>query len=564
MFAESSSGLKSLMTDSELEVLAAKSTADGERVDKPPLSAYWSAAAILVFLSLIIILQVASGAYGSEFSAYPDEPAHYVTSLMLRDYVAHFHFESPIKFAEAYYHHYPKVAFGHWPPFFYMVQAFWMLLFSASRVSVRLEIACTTAILAYAVFIEARRWFGSKLGFLAGLLTVCLPLVQTYSDEEMAESLLTLMCFWSTIFFARYVDSERWRDSVLFGVFFSLAVLTKGSGWLLAIVPPVVIVLTRKWRLMRQLSFWTPFVLISILCVPWQLMTMQLVERGWDGGSKPSLSYTLAALIEFLKLFPQILGPILLVLMLVGIAVLVVSPSLRGRVPADTSAIFALLLAVWIFHSLVPAGVEDRKLVIAAPAMVLFVLGGAVWIASQIPSKSSLYKWRWMLAGGLTAISFFAGAFYIPKVQHYGFIEAAHFLTTRPDLGSATILVSSESGGEGLLVSEVAMRKPQPSDVIIRGTKSLASMEWNTAHYRSFYSNPAEIVHYLEDEKVQLIVMDSFAPQVHFPHNDLLKETIQRCNRFQLLAAFSSRDPKSKGKVYVYEFKSSKDLPSCN
>ena len=139
-------------------------------------------------------------------------------------------------------------------------------------------------------------------------------------------------------------------------------------------------------------------------------------------------------------------------------------------------------------------------------------------------------------------------------MQHYGFIEAAHYLASRADLKSATILVSSESGGEGLLVSEVAMQQPQPSDVIIRGTKSLASMEWNAAHYKSFYSRPAEIVRYLENERVQLVVMDDFPPQVRFPHNDLLRETIHQCNRFQLLATFPNRSVKHKGEVYIYKF----------
>jgi hypothetical protein len=540
--------------DSELEVLTVKGSADQGRAAKLPQSAYWSAAAALIFLGLVVILQIASGAYKSEFSAYPDEPSHYVTSLMLRDYVAHFHFESPIRFAEEYYHHYPKVAFGHWPPFFYMVQAFWMLLFSASRASIRLEIACTTALLAYAVFCEARRWFGWQFGFLAGLLTVCLPLVQTYSDEEMAESLLTLMCFWSAVYFARYVDSERWRDSFLFGTFFSLAVLTKGSGWLLAMVPPVVIALTRKWGLLKRLSFWAPLALIAALCVPWQIMTMRLAERGWEGGSEPSLSYTLSALIEFLKIFPQILGPVLLCLMLIGIVALVVVPGWRGRVSADSSAIFALLLAVWIFHSVVPAGVENRKLVLAVPAMVLFALGGAAWIANRIPRESRLFQWRMALAGGVTVVSFFATAFYVPKVWRYGFIQAAHFIAARPGLRAATILVSSEAGGEGLLISEIAMDQPRPSNVIIRGTKSLASVEWNAAHYQSLYSNPAEVLRYLESEKVQLVVMDDFPPDVHFPHNGLLWKTIQQSHRFQLLAAFPSGDPKLKGKVYLYKF----------
>src|SRR3982751_1319857 len=166
-----------------------------------------------LLLATVVCLQLVSGAYRAEFSGYPDEPAHYVTSLMLRDYFVHFHFESPLRFAQDYYHHYPKVAFGHWPPFFYIVQAIWMGLFSAARISIRLQIACTTAFLAFGVFREGRNLFGPVLALAAAVLTVCLPLVQTYSDEEMAETLLTVMCFWSVIYFARYIRSERLSDS---------------------------------------------------------------------------------------------------------------------------------------------------------------------------------------------------------------------------------------------------------------------------------------------------------------------------------------------------------------
>ncbi|MBV9038463.1 MAG: glycosyltransferase family 39 protein [Acidobacteriaceae bacterium] len=556
MPADSLSEPKLLTTlDNELEALPASGDIDDEQRGRNlAVPVFWSVIAGLTFLSLIVILQVASGAYTSEFGVYADEASHYVTSLMVWDYIAHFHFEPPIRFAQEYYHHYPKVAIGHWPPFFYVVQAFWIALFSPSRASVRLEVACTTALVAYVVFREARQWFGWKLGFFAGLLTLCLPIIQTYSDEEMAEALLTLMCFGSTVFFAQYVDSGRWRDGLLFGGFFSLAVLTKGSGWLLAIVPPVTLMLTRDWKVLRRLSFWVSLALVSILCVPWQLMTMRLVDQGWDGGSKPNLSYTLSALGEFLGLFPSILGPVLLTFMLVGIAVLIVRPFLRGRVPAHTSAMFALILGVWIFHSLVPAGVEDRKLVIAVPAMVLFTLGGIVWVANQIPRQNVLFRWRWLLVGGVATISFFVGTFYIPRVPHYGFIEAARFLTTRPEFKSATVLVSSESSGEGMLISEVAMRQPQPSGVILRGTKFLANMEWNAAHYHSFYSTPSEILHCLEGKKVQFVVMDSFASQVPFPHHELLRKTIQQSKRFQLLATFPDHYSKPTGKVSVYKF----------
>src|SRR4051794_1287068 len=199
-----------MILDRELELPVADESASQRLVDEckqPRLR--WDLAVLAALLGIVIVLQVLSGAYRAEFGAYPDEPAHYVTSLMLRDYLVHFHVASPLQFATEYYRHYPKVAFGHWPPFFYVVQAVWMGLFSAARSSVRLQIACTTALLGFGVFREARRLFSMPLAFAAALLTVCLPLVQTYSDEEMSETLLTLTCFWSVIYFARYIRSER-------------------------------------------------------------------------------------------------------------------------------------------------------------------------------------------------------------------------------------------------------------------------------------------------------------------------------------------------------------------
>ncbi len=507
---------------------------------------------LFVLLAVVICLQFLSGAYVAEFSAYPDEPAHYVTSLMLRDYFVHLHLASPLQFATEYYRHYPKVAFGHWPPFFYITQAAWMGLFSAARASVRLQIACTTALLGFGVFREARRLFSAPLAFAGALLTICLPLVQTYSDEEMSETLLTLTCFWSVIYFARYIRSERQRDSFLFAIFFSLAVLTKGNGWLLAAVPPIALVLTRRLSILLRASFWVPLGLIAALCLPWQLMTMRMAERGWEGGSHPNVAYTVGALGEFLRLFPQILGPVLLACMLAGIAAYVVAPYFRRTVQAEWATLFALLLSVWIFHSIVPAGVEDRKLVIAVPAMVLFVLGGLVWVADKLPANLSWYRWRYLAVGGVAGLSFLFTTFQVPHVDHYGFNEAANYLTGLASSKNATILVSSDAGGEGMLISELAMLQPHPVDTVLRATKSLANVDWNGAGYHCTYSSPAELLHFLRDEKVGYVVVDTFPPQVKFDHDALLKKTVENGKAFQLVRVFPSHQRALHGDIKIY------------
>ena len=546
-----------MIVDTALEVSAMTPS-------QPNLSAFswlsaWKYRAVIVFsvfLGLVVLLQVLSGAYHAEFGGYPDEPAHYVTSLMLRNYILDFKMVSPMSFAQAYYDHYPKVAFGHWPPVFYIVQGCWMLIFSPSRASVRLELAFTTALLAYAIYGEIRRRFGEKAGWLAGLLTVCLPMIQTYSDQEMAESLLVLLCFWSAIFFARYLEAERWQDCVWFSIFFSLAVLTKGSGWLLALVPPIAMVLTRKLRLLLRPPIWVAGLIVGALCIPWQLMTMHLVQQGWTGGITPSIEYTVSALGQFLVVFEQIGGPVLALLTLIGIFVLVLRPAMKGAVAGYPSGMFAFILAVWLFHSIVPAGVEERKMVIAIPAAMLFLFAGGFYVAEKLPLRGHLKHWRTPLVTATAAVMFFATAFYIPFDRHFGYTEAARFITSDATLRKETILVSSGSIGEGLLISEIAMRAPNPTDIIIRGTKALAKVNWNASQYESVFSTPRQVVNYLDTEKVQLVVMDDLDTASHFAHNELLRQAIDKSGRFHLLATFSPDGSRMPGAVRLYEFTS--------
>ena len=79
--------------------------------------------AFFVFLAFAASLQALSGAYCADFAGNPDEAAHYVTGVMVRDYLAAVPWQPPMTFARNFYSHYPIVAIGHWPPMFYAVQA---------------------------------------------------------------------------------------------------------------------------------------------------------------------------------------------------------------------------------------------------------------------------------------------------------------------------------------------------------------------------------------------------------------------------------------------------------
>ena len=115
--------------------------------------------ALFSLAAVTILLQWLSGAYRADFTGYADEPSHYVTGLMIRDFIVSGDWTHPVKFAENYYLHYPKVAFGMWGPLLHVAGGAWMLLFSASRVSILVFMALITALLATTTWFVVREHF---------------------------------------------------------------------------------------------------------------------------------------------------------------------------------------------------------------------------------------------------------------------------------------------------------------------------------------------------------------------------------------------------------------------
>lgn len=523
-----------------------------DQTDNRVHSPLWSNAAVFAGLFVIVLLlQLRSGTYGAEFGGYPDEPAHYVTSVMVRDYLAGGKFTDPMQYASDYYNAYPKVAFGHWPPLLYAVQGVWMLIFSESRASVLVELALTTTIAAFLLFAVARRRFGTMAGVLSSLLLVCLPIIQAYSDEEMAESLLLVTGFAAAIYFYRYLEHNTWRNGILFGLFCSLAILTKGNGWALAMIPPIAIVLTRDFAVLRKPSFWIPVPIVAVLCLPWQILTLQMAHRGWAGGDSPSMAYTVDSLWQFAVILCDLVGWAIAVLAIWGIWLRVIRPiRTRGVKPFD-AVMFGLLICIWVFHSVVPAGVEARKMIDALPAMILFALAGGEWIAKQVAVRFPMrlgFSWSSALVAAVVGLLFTVQTFAIPREVHYGFTEAGRYIKMRPDLRNAVILVSSERDGEGLFISELAMQDARPAHTILRANKRLSTSDWNGNVAEEFCHTPLDVMLFLKNEHVRAVVLDTFPRRVHYRHNDLILQAIKDYpDKWKLASTFGG------GKIQVYE-----------
>jgi hypothetical protein len=113
------------------------------------------AESVVVFaalLGLVVTLQVLGGAYASGFGGFPEEPAHLVSSLMVRDFLDNLDFRHAWHFAQQYY-----LAIGVWPPGFYAALGMCFLIFGASRASALMFIAIAAATTASVVYFIGKR-----------------------------------------------------------------------------------------------------------------------------------------------------------------------------------------------------------------------------------------------------------------------------------------------------------------------------------------------------------------------------------------------------------------------
>ncbi len=238
--------------------------------------AFLAAELLLLFL-LVLGIQWHLGVYAAENLDNPDEPAHLVTGLMVRQYVVAVGSTlpslgpAPMPFAADYYLHYPKVALGHWPPVFYAMQAGWTLLFPATRESILLMIAILMAVLAFSISRFVGRDYGPVVGTAAGISSVVIPGIFAQYGDVMTEVPQAVIITAALYAYSRFLKSGGWGASLAFGLLASAALLTKGTGLVLAAVPLLAVAFSRQLELVKRAVFWFPGAVVLLLAAPWYI-----------------------------------------------------------------------------------------------------------------------------------------------------------------------------------------------------------------------------------------------------------------------------------------------------
>ena len=513
----------------------------------------------LLFVALFafqIILTYQSGAFRSEFGGHPDEAGHYITGLMVRDYIAKGLPQHPITFAEEFYIHYPKVALGHWPPFFYIVQAAWTLVFSEGRVSMMLLMSVLSALLAALVFLSVEKDFGTIMGGILGLLTLSLPIIQKHTGMVMAEIPISLLSFCAILFLIMFFETSKTRYVIAFSSFASLAILTKGNGLSLALVPPIYVLLSRDFRVIRRAGFWVMPLIVAVLCVPFYVSTIDMVINGWAYRT-PGMKFTANAFPFYINATVNILGIGLCVFFCIGFFDKIIRPFFSGHMEKGWAVYAAFILSVFIFQIIIPAGFEARHLIPAIPPTILFIAAGIVFVSRKLPLASVTVTNRNIMVALFVGMFFIVETFTVPLKVWGGFANVTGQILSRRSFDGAVILASSDSVGEGMLISEVAMCESRPNRVVLRASKVLSQSRWDGGNYTMLFDSAKDIIQYIEDVPIRLVILDnSRTTPEHVKHHELLKKTIEQYpEKWEFLGSYALiRDATANpGAVNVYE-----------
>jgi hypothetical protein len=507
---------------------------------------------VLLILCFVFALMFSfhTGAMDSDLGGDPDEAAHAVTSLMMRDYFASGFGQHPMKFARAYYEHFPRVALGHYPPFYYLVSGLLLLPFPSSQVLIILQ-AFLLASLAAVTFHFGRRFLPQWLAALAAGLGCMLPVGLKLAQHVMSDVLLAVLCLGAVVVWADYLRVATFKKALLWGCIAAAAILTKGSGMLLCLVPPVATVLAGRWRLIRTFSWWCAALPVVVLAGPWMLYSTSISKEGMTQLTPGQ--YFIEAVPYYIDSVPAVFGWGITLLAMVGAGFGLHLTWSKRVMSCEGAAMTGLLAGALAVLVLVPVGLSTRYMLTLVPVIMLAAAYGILAVFRYLPVRIG------GLLGALMLLAAFTLAASLPNKEVHGFAKAVRFVgvptLTEP---KENWLVSSDPRGEGAIIAAATFQitSRSPSNLrVYRGSKELASSDWMGRDYKTAVDTSADVLKLLDARHITWVFVDlSSRDDQRRAHDRLLADSLQSTPQKWKLVKEQSiiRRPDQKGRLLIY------------
>jgi hypothetical protein len=484
-----------------------------------------SASLFAVLIVVIVFgLQAASGAYTSELANHPDEAAHFVTGVMVHDYLTTALGSNPMDFATTYYARYPKVAFGHWPPGFHVAQAVWYTVLGPSKRSALLLVGAIGCAAGLCLFFRLRRLHGPWVAGLCVGLFLSLPLTRLHLRLVMADLAVSLLCMLALLAVCDLVVRRDRRFWIACAAWSACAVLTKASATALGAFVLLVWGVFRRNPAFRLGKSWTivpaGLLLAGLYYLATSLAGLQYVP---GPGHLLRVHERLVYLLPILKVVP---GLVLVVAALGALrAWLGASTALQEDRRVHARAAALCLLAMLLFVLVIRDTMATRYLLPALfPLLVLFAEGLA-WMRDGLRERAASPI---VVVAALLVLTTVAAATAQRKVSPWRTGYGAVARSIPYENRGPVVLVSSDSRGEGSLIVERLLGDRCRAGVVLRASKVLSRSTWDGDHYELTKRTVTEIREFLNELPVHFVVLDDYGARgsVVQPHHDLLHRAL--------------------------------------
>jgi hypothetical protein len=495
-----------------------------------------------LLLAFAVAVQALAGwrALGADLAG-EDPPAHFTTGVLLYDYARRLAPAPPMRFAECFYVQYPKVAFGHWPPVFYIAECFCFLIFGASIAAARWLCAAIAAGLAAVLWRQCRKHWGDIAGPVAAALFLTFPVIQAQAWRVMSDVLLALFLYLALSRFAAWLSGEPANHLWWCALWTSLAILTKATGWLM-----LPVLLSAPWiagraEAYRRRAYWLATALVCAVTTPF-FLAMKWMYLGYP----VQIARQLRGLANGAPALPALAA-----LLLAGAAFLI------RRHPARTpSQTVCVTMGLWLgaqtaFLIVLPhvPGEYDRFF-IASLAPGIFLFSGVLYALESRVARYGLPR------GALTAICGGAAMLWFgvaPDRSVRGYAAAIDSIPRRAT--GPVVWVQSDPVGDGAVIARRLETDRARSTYIVRGSKMIADQTWSGRRYTLRYREPQSVLALLERIPVDYILFDTSAPST--PDADLLGAALASPqSKFALRSSLPIRGWERSGEVRIYQRRS--------
>ena len=419
---------------------------------------------------------------------------------------------------------YPKVAFGIWPPLFHIVLGAWLWVFGPGFEAAVALSATLTVALAFILCWSTRKDLGLALALAAAVWFASFPDVQMSTWSVMLDLPCALLMIGAAVPLGRYLETTRTSDAVLFGLLASAAFLTKYNGAAMAFVPLLAVAASRKWHVLMRPNFWLIPIIVLVVAGPWYLAQRDMVQYASE--PVPGRHLVGPAAVANLRVIMGQAGWLVAPFIVAGIYGRVIRPGAAALWPA----LFAVGVAVWVFHSVVYPVTSPRYLIASYAVWAIFAAAGARWLIDRLIA----IEWRRGVLAQLTAVAAvlvaaIAWSAPVYPARHFADITARVLqLGLRP---TSTALVSSDPIGEGSFVATMAARDLRPRPTILRATKTLSEGTWMGLHYAERFHDEMALEEWLDRARVDYVVVDDATSE---PHHKRLDAFVRQSSAWRL------------------------------